>query len=157
MGPLGAFVAGHLKKQRVYFSHSRWWHLPCSFFSVSQNFCNSVKYLSSINTLERPRVAMFWKYWKNSFFSFFLLNFMNTVNFFLNALSTQLINNNFYRKSTIWTSLFCDFFRQFSLISDFLPSRNFLLVFNNTITCLHTFLKWFISVLPCTLLRNFQF
>lgn len=31
---------------------------PCSFFSVSQNFCSSVKYLSSMNTLERPSVAM---------------------------------------------------------------------------------------------------
>lgn len=31
---------------------------PCSFFSVSQNFCSSVKYLSRMNTLERPSVAM---------------------------------------------------------------------------------------------------
>lgn len=31
---------------------------PCSFFSVSQNFCNSVKYLSRINTLDKPSVAM---------------------------------------------------------------------------------------------------
>lgn len=28
--------------------------LPCNFFSVSQNFCNSVKYLSRMNTLEIP-------------------------------------------------------------------------------------------------------
>lgn len=33
-------------------------NLPWSFFSVSQNFCNSVKYLSSMNTFERPSVAM---------------------------------------------------------------------------------------------------
>lgn len=32
--------------------------IPCSFFSVSQNFCSSVKYLSSMKTLERPRVAI---------------------------------------------------------------------------------------------------
>lgn len=31
---------------------------PCSFFSVSQNRCSSVKYLSRMNTLERPSVAM---------------------------------------------------------------------------------------------------
>lgn len=33
-------------------------HTPWSFFSVSQNFCSSVKYLSNMNTLERPRVAI---------------------------------------------------------------------------------------------------
>lgn len=33
-------------------------HLPCNFFSVSQYFCNSVKYLSSMNTFDRPNVAM---------------------------------------------------------------------------------------------------
>jgi len=32
--------------------------IPWSFFSVSQNFWSSVKYLSRINTLERPSVAM---------------------------------------------------------------------------------------------------
>lgn len=32
--------------------------IPCSFFSVSQNFCSSVKYLSNMKTLERPRVAI---------------------------------------------------------------------------------------------------
>lgn len=32
--------------------------LPCNFFSVSQYFCNSVKYLSSMNTFDRPNVAM---------------------------------------------------------------------------------------------------
>lgn len=31
---------------------------PCSFFSVSQNFCSSVKYLSRMNTLLSPSVAM---------------------------------------------------------------------------------------------------
>lgn len=31
---------------------------PWSFFSVSQNFWSSVKYLSRINTLERPKVAI---------------------------------------------------------------------------------------------------
>ncbi|KAJ3663771.1 hypothetical protein Zmor_007998 [Zophobas morio] len=31
---------------------------PWSFFSVSQNFCSSVKYLSKMNTLERPSVAI---------------------------------------------------------------------------------------------------
>ena len=31
--------------------------LPCNRFSVSQNFCNSVKYLSRMKTLEMPRVA----------------------------------------------------------------------------------------------------
>ena len=33
--------------------------LPCSFRSVSQNFCSSLKYLSSINPLESPIVAIF--------------------------------------------------------------------------------------------------
>lgn len=33
-------------------------NLPCSFFSVSQNFCNSVKYLSSMKTFDRPNVAI---------------------------------------------------------------------------------------------------
>lgn len=33
-------------------------NLPCSFFSVSQNFCNSVKYLSNMKTFERPKVAI---------------------------------------------------------------------------------------------------
>ena len=31
--------------------------LPCSLFSVSQNFCSSEKYLSRMNTLERPRLV----------------------------------------------------------------------------------------------------
>ena len=31
--------------------------LPCSLFSVSQNFCSSEKYLSRMNTLERPSVV----------------------------------------------------------------------------------------------------
>lgn len=33
-------------------------YLPCNFFSVSQNFCNSVKYLSRMKTFERPNVAI---------------------------------------------------------------------------------------------------
>lgn len=36
-------------------------NLPCNFFSVSQYFCNSVKYLSSMNTFDRPNVAMIWE------------------------------------------------------------------------------------------------
>lgn len=32
--------------------------LPCNFFSVSQYFCNSVKYLSKMNTFDKPRVAI---------------------------------------------------------------------------------------------------
>lgn len=41
-------------------------HSPCSFFSVSQNFCSSVKYLSKMNTFESPSVAIIHfrpKYW----------------------------------------------------------------------------------------------
>lgn len=30
--------------------------LPCSLFSVSQNFCSSLKYLSRMKTFERPMV-----------------------------------------------------------------------------------------------------
>ena len=30
---------------------------PCNRFSVSQNFCSSLKYLSSMNTLEMPKVV----------------------------------------------------------------------------------------------------
>lgn len=33
-------------------------HSPCNFFSVSQNFWSSVKYLSRMKTLESPRVAI---------------------------------------------------------------------------------------------------
>lgn len=36
--------------------------LPCSFFSVSQNFCSSVKYLSRMKTFERPRVPMLYSW-----------------------------------------------------------------------------------------------
>lgn len=32
--------------------------LPCNLISVSQNFCSSVKYLSSINTFEWPTLAI---------------------------------------------------------------------------------------------------
>lgn len=32
--------------------------LPCNLISVSQNFCSSVKYLSSMNTLEWPTLAI---------------------------------------------------------------------------------------------------
>lgn len=38
--------------------NNRLQNLPWSFFSVSQNFCSSVKYLSRMNTFERPSVAM---------------------------------------------------------------------------------------------------
>jgi len=44
-------------------SQSMWPHhdillLPCNLISVSQNFCSSVKYLSSMNTLEWPTLAI---------------------------------------------------------------------------------------------------
>lgn len=55
--PLNVFI----KCKRVtlsYFSNLKSWPSPCNFFSVSQNFCSSVKYLSKMNTLDSPSVAM---------------------------------------------------------------------------------------------------
>ena len=50
----------HLRQCTVWDLLSERWEyssIPCSLFSVSQNFCNSEKYLSRMNTLERPRVV----------------------------------------------------------------------------------------------------
>ena len=44
---------------------SKYWIFPCNRFSVSQNFCSSVKYLSRMKTLEMPTVdeLMFMPRW----------------------------------------------------------------------------------------------
>lgn len=49
--------------------------IPCSFFSVSQNFCSSVKYLSKMKTLLNPKVAMPSGYWQRRSVSIPLLHF----------------------------------------------------------------------------------
>ncbi len=101
--------------------------LPCSLFSVSQNFCSSEKYLSRMNTLERPRLVAieavdmvkyseftcfpthfcFPMSSKNTFFPVFLLSY-----------STRLVTQDFiifHWMDTAWHTCCCPKHRRLQL------------------------------------------